>query len=130
MPFIRLGLVDAMKISNLPSYAVTKKGVHGLLQMASDNKQRKKYIRDGYCYRLRSEFIDLKFNNSDQETLFVPLENMHLENLKLVNILFRKRTMILLQAFTKDNNILSRNDFTAYLNTYYNRHHEVYPNNS
>ncbi|MCE7734453.1 MAG: hypothetical protein GPJ54_06220 [Candidatus Heimdallarchaeota archaeon] len=120
MPFVRLGIIDVLKISELPSYSINKRGVHGLITFTGNQINRKKYRKDGFCYKLRSKAIDLIFRDDIKRSLFVPLENLHLENVKFLRLLLRRRAMLILRAFEHEES-LQKDDFINYLNSHYNR---------
>ncbi|OLS24674.1 MAG: hypothetical protein HeimC2_21550 [Candidatus Heimdallarchaeota archaeon LC_2] len=116
-----IGLVDQVKIKKLISYSVVKKPFHGVIQTESIKADRRRYMAAQYCYRIKADYIDLVFNPHNNRTIFVPAENMHLENLKSLEMLLKLRTMIILKTLGDIGDPMDTNQIQDYLNKYFSR---------
>ncbi|MHA2097685.1 MAG: hypothetical protein ACW99A_03285 [Candidatus Kariarchaeaceae archaeon] len=125
LPLVKLGLVEGTKVSQLPNYPVTKKTFHGIVKTPMTKHSPKEYLRDTYCYKLNTGSIDIIFGLDKNRTLFVPLEDSHIDNIQLLKLILNSRTMVLLSALAKNDNPMHTKEMIECLKKYHGTKEEM-----
>ena len=58
----QIGLVEQLKIKNIVSYSLAKRPFHGIIPINENRANRRRYVGDQYCYRIKADYIDLVFS--------------------------------------------------------------------
>ncbi len=116
-----IGLLEDVEVNNLINYSLTKKPFHGIVPLKEAKSRRRRYVGAQHCYRINAPYVDLILNSEGNRVINVPAENMHLENLKLLKCILKKRSMLVLQTLGKAKEPLDTKYIQNCLNEYFDR---------